>query len=237
MYSSLRVEDKTWAERYADSLRCAVTIKGFKANGEEYYVDILEGDDIKLTKVGTFYELSNKLHFDSAIPETFVKLEVQSVFYCRVENKIIILDQTLQKDALLIPEYASLDYSNVRIEKLQYFPYDSLDGVRKVEIISETNEPVDGSSLEYSLIDYSGNIICTGTSSGYKIEHSVIFDYIPTSVQLAELSISLEGTTLTKGSIILHPLVNNFSKENMLTISPEFIINKLMTSNHGYENE
>jgi hypothetical protein len=135
-----------------------------------------------------------------------------------------------------------LDYSNIVIEKLKYEPTSLQGNVRDLTVIFETNEPVDSGLLECTLSDYSGSFLITGGDSGLKTEHVIIFNNIPKSVQLAELSVVLEGQSLIKNTLIMHPIMSEYiNKDNMSTISPEFIINRLLSnefaSNNVYDNE
>lgn len=236
MYSSIRVQQDVWKDSYKKNLKCAIAIKGFVGD-KEYITDVLDSSDIKCTKVGKFYDLSNKFEFVGPIPETFTKLEIQSVFYCIVEDKVVIFDQTLQKDILYIPEYASTDYSNIAIEKFKYIPEPLVNDARNVRVVFETSSVVDGSALECTLSDYSGNFLLTGRSSGLTTEHEILFEDVPKGVQLANFSVLLEGQSLINSTIILHTIVSKYTKDNMSTISPEYIINKILSSPDVDKNE
>ena len=197
-------------------------------DGQTYISDIVEDAPLNRISLGRFYDLGYKFEFDSAIPETFTQIEIKSVFYSKLEDKYIIFDQTVDKDVLVIPEYVEMDFSNAKGRGLKYTVGEIVDGVREIIVSFETTEPVDGGALLCTLADYSGDFSITTTGGGILSEHRIVYRNVPATVQLAKLTVDLNGNSLINSNIILNTIMNEYSdRDDMSTISASFIINKL----------
>lgn len=192
-----------------------------------------EDTTMQVKKSGDFYNIDCKYVFNNPIPDDFVKMNIESVFYCKNEStgQLLVLDQTYQEDVILIPNRSELDYGDVKVLEFKYeVQLESGTETSKnythnvlADIIFNTE--IDSQHLNFKLTDLSGKYtMSTSSGSGTTESHTVGFSKLSENIQFARIDITLtDPNTLELKSIfseiiMINTIINNYDRTNMATL-------------------
>lgn len=204
----------------------AIRLTGYSEDGSTFNTKFADGksyyciDDVRTKEFAGFIDAFTNFDFSESIPAHIKKINIESVLFC-VEHQdtigqLLVLDQTLQSDTILLPEYENIDNSSAEVIGFTYSVAgtgedEKVDdsGMRTVECIFTFNEFIESEDVGAVLRDLSGDSVIYGitSSGGVNNEHVIKFSNVPKEFQFAQLELIVESSSKFKEDILINTKV------------------------------